>query len=98
VPPRAGARFSNPGSAGLHVRRVTYPTAAGWEYVQTDRRTIPEMGVNRVDATLYAPRLLYPEADGGLLPGGTVSITAIVTEPTSGDSSRTLSSATTVVN
>lgn len=78
--------------------RVGYPTNAGWSYVQQDVRTVPKMGVIRLDATLFAPTSLYPDPSGGLVAGGPVSIVAIVREPAGDTYINTVCSADTVVS
>jgi hypothetical protein len=75
--------------------KVDYPTTSGYEYSQIDRRTISEMGVIRSDAILYAPSSLYPVPEGGIVTGGEVNITAVVSE--SGGVTRTLCKTNSVI-
>jgi hypothetical protein len=88
-----------PGSwfAPTVVLRLSYPTETGWAYEDTVSKTIPKMGVIRTDFALSAPLSLYPDPQGGLVPGGTVSIVAIVVEATVPTPRRTLCTASSVI-
>lgn len=76
---------------------VNYPTNAGWAYKQIDQRTIPKVNIIRADATLFAPSNVYPDRSGGFVAGGIVSITAVVSEPTTGRPIRTVCTTTTTL-
>jgi len=77
---------------------MTYPTQPGWEYSQSEDRTIPRMDVIRADFTLRAPNSLFPDPNGGFVTGGTVNIVVVVTEASSrGKQSRILCTATTAM-
>ncbi|TGD74760.1 hypothetical protein E4634_06050 [Mangrovimicrobium sediminis] len=80
------------------ILKVDYPTNAGWAYSQREQRTVPKMGVIRLDATLLPPYSLYPDTLGGLLPGGSVGFTAIVREPSGGTYVNTICTGSSVVS
>jgi hypothetical protein len=76
---------------------VSYPTEPGWVYNQGEQRTIPKMGVIRADFTLQAPYSIYPDSQGGFVPGGTVKIVAKVVEGSKGKAAKTLCTATSTI-
>ncbi len=78
--------------------KIRYPTEPGWSYEQDVKKTIPKIGAIRTDFSLLAPYSIYPDPQAGFVAGGTVSMLAVVLEPTTGGTRRTICTASTIIS